>query len=103
MGPGEKDGREAKTLNVRGGSQRVSGQGKEETLEQKMEREWKSIRCPGSGDKTVIMAEWDILSEKGRILKKSLRQIDCHHPPLTKFGGEDCKWGCEGVIGKKGR
>jgi len=72
-------------------------------LEQKIEREWKSIKCPGSGARTVLMAEWDILSEKGRILKKRLRQIDCHHPQLTEFGGDDCKWGCEGVIGKRGR
>ena len=46
------------------------------------------------------MIEWDILSEKGRLLEKSLRQIDCHHPPMTEFGGADCEWGCEGVIGR---
>jgi hypothetical protein len=72
-------------------------------MEQKTEREWKSINCPGREGKTVVMVEWDIISEKGRILKKSLRQIDCHHPPLTEFGGEDYKWGCEGVIGKRRR
>jgi hypothetical protein len=72
-------------------------------LERKIEREWKSIRCPAGKDKTLIMAEWDIISEKGRILKKSLRQIDCHHPPLTTFGEADCKWGCEGMIGKRER
>ena len=49
------------------------------------------------------MVEWDIVSEKGRLLKRSLRQIDCHHPQLTQFGGEDCGWGCEGVIGKRER
>jgi len=70
-------------------------------LEQKIEREWKSIKCPGRGDKTVIMAEWDIVLEKGRILKRSLRQIDCHHPQLTEFGAETCKWGCEGVMEKR--
>ena len=70
-------------------------------LEQKTEREWKSIRCSGRKDKTWIMIEWDILSEKGRLLKKSLRQIDCHHPPMTEFGGADCEWGCEGVIGRE--
>jgi len=52
---------------------------------------------------TVLMMEWDIVSEKGRILKKGLRQIDCRHPQLTEFGGEDCKWGCEAVIGKRGK
>ena len=67
-------------------------------LEQKAEREWKSIRCSGRKDKTLIMIEWDILSEKGRLLKKSLRQIDCHHPQITEFGRADCEWGCEGVI-----
>jgi len=46
------------------------------------------------------MIEWKILLEKGRLLKKSLRQIDCHHPQLMEFGGTDCEWGCEGVIGK---
>jgi hypothetical protein len=69
-------------------------------LEQKIEREWKSIHCPGTKDKTLVMIEWNIVSEKSRILKKGLRQIDCHHPQLTKLGGEDCKWGCERVIGK---
>jgi hypothetical protein len=76
---------------------------KEETLEQKIEREWKSIRCPGRKDKTSVMVEWNIVSEKGRILKKGLRQIDCHHPHLTKFGGTDCEWGCERVIEKTER
>jgi len=72
-------------------------------LEQKIEREWKSIKCPGRGEKTAIMVEWDIVSQKGRILKRSLRQIDCQHPRLTEFGGEDCTWGCAAVIGKKGK
>jgi hypothetical protein len=69
-------------------------------LEQKTEREWKSILCPGEKDKTLIMVEWDIVSERGHIFKRNLRQIDCHHPQLIKFGGTDCKWGCERVIGK---
>ena len=72
-------------------------------MEQKIEREWKSIKCPGRGEKTAIMVEWDIVSQKGRILKRSLRQIDCQHPRLTEFGGEDCTWGCAAVIGKKGK
>ena len=72
-------------------------------MEQKIEREWKSISCPGERVKTKIMVEWDIVSEKGRILKKSLRQIDCHHPHLTELGGADCMWGCESVIGKSER
>ena len=70
-------------------------------LEQKAEREWKSIRCSGRKDKTLIMIEWDILQEKGRLLKKRLRQIDCHYPQMTEFGGADCEWGCEGVIGRE--
>jgi hypothetical protein len=67
-------------------------------VEQKIVREWKSIRCSGGTDKTLIMIEWDVLSEKGRLLKKSLRQIDCHHPKQTEFGGADCEWGCEEVM-----
>ena len=47
------------------------------------------------------MVEWEIVSKKGRILKKTLRQIDCHHPQLAQFGGVDCKWGCQRVIGKR--
>jgi hypothetical protein len=69
-------------------------------LEQKTEREWKSIRCPGGKGKTLIMVEWEIVSEKDRILKKSLRQIDCHRPQLAQFRGADCEWGCEGLFGK---
>jgi hypothetical protein len=70
-------------------------------LEQKTEREWKSIRCPGEKGKTLIMVEWEIVSEKDRILKKSLRQIDCHRPQLAQFGGADCEWGCEGLFGER--
>lgn len=69
-------------------------------MEQKIEREWNSIRCPGGKDKTLVMIEWNIVSEKSRILKKGLRQIDCHHPRWTQFGGADCEWGCERVIEK---
>jgi hypothetical protein len=72
-------------------------------MEQKSEREWRSIFCPGKGDETLVMVEWNIVSEKGRILKRSLQQIDCYHPQLTKFGGMGCKWGCEGVIRKRER
>ncbi len=68
---------------------------------QKREREWKLISCPGQRDKTVVMVEWNIVSEKGRILRRSLQQIDCHHPRLTEFGGADCGWRCEQVIGKR--
>jgi hypothetical protein len=70
-------------------------------LEPKIEREWKSIRCPGEEGKTSVMVEWEIVSKEGRVLKKSLRQIDCHHPQLAQFGGADCKWGCERLIGKR--
>lgn len=47
------------------------------------------------------MVEWEIVSEKDRILKKSLRQIDCHRPQLAQFGGADCEWGCEGLFGER--
>jgi hypothetical protein len=76
---------------------------KEVNLEQKIERDWKSIRCPGGKEKTLVMVEWNIVSEKGRILKKTLRQIDCYHSQLTQFGGADCDWGCERVIRKRER
>ena len=70
-------------------------------MEKKIEREWKSILCPGEKDKTWVMVEWDIVTEKGHLLQRSLRQIDCHHPRLAQFGGEDCEWGCEGLFGKR--
>jgi len=47
------------------------------------------------------MVEWDVVSEKGRILRRSLRQVDCHHFLLTIFGEHDCEWKCERVIGKR--
>lgn len=49
------------------------------------------------------MCEWDVLSKGGRILKRTLKQIDCHNAELSEFGGLDCKWGCEKVIGKRER
>jgi len=55
----------------------------------------------GRKGKTLIMVDWEIVSEKDRILKKSLRQIDCHRPQLAQFGGADCKWGCEGLFGER--
>jgi len=72
-------------------------------MEQKIEREWRSIRCPGREDKVLVMIEWDVASEKGRIVSRSLRQIDCHAPELTRFGGVDCERGCERVIAKRER
>ena len=70
-------------------------------LEQMREREWKSVLCPEEKGRALAMYEWDIVSEKGRILKRTLRQIDCYNPQLTLLGGADCNWGCEGVIGKR--
>jgi len=70
-------------------------------MEEKIDREWKSIRCPGREDRVLVMIEWVVISEKGRILSRSLRQIDCHSPHLTRFGGVDCERGCEKVIGKR--
>jgi hypothetical protein len=77
--------------------------GGEGILEQTIEREWKSIRCPKEQDKRSVMIKWNIVSKKGCILKRSLREIDCHHPAWTTFGGGDCEWGCEGVIGRRER
>ncbi len=72
-------------------------------MEQKVEREWRSIRCPGRGERILVMLEWDVASEKGRILSRNLRQIDCHDSQLTRFDGGDCKWGCEQVLVKRER
>lgn len=70
-------------------------------MEQKREREWKTVLCPGGRGRHSVMCEWDILSEKGRILKRSLKQIDCSNPQLVLFGGADCEWDCEAVITKR--
>ncbi len=70
-------------------------------MEQKIEREWRSIRCPGREGKVLVMVEWGVASEKGRVLSRRLRQIDCHDPQLTRFGGADCERGCERVIAKR--
>jgi len=73
-----------------------------QSMEKKIEREWKSIVCPDGKEKVIVMCEWDILSEMGRILKKTLKQIDCHNPKLTEFGGADCNWACKKAIAKEG-
>jgi hypothetical protein len=70
-------------------------------LEEVREREWNSILCPEKQCRTLVMCEWDVVSKEGRILKRTLRQIDCHNPQLTEFGGMDCKWRCESVIAKR--
>jgi hypothetical protein len=70
-------------------------------LEQAKEREWKSILCPEKKIRTMLMCEWDVESKGGRILNRRLKQIDCSNPQLTEFGGVDCQWGCEDVIGKR--
>jgi len=70
-------------------------------LEQKREKEWKMVLCPGGRGRNLVMCEWEIASEKGRILKRTLKLIDCCNPQLTLFGGADCNWGCEGVIMKR--
>jgi hypothetical protein len=70
-------------------------------MEQKIEREWKSIICPVGKAKSVVVCEWDIFSEEGYILKRTLKQIDCHNPRLTELGGTDCSWVCEKAIAKE--
>ena len=70
-------------------------------LEQKIGREWKSILCPGEKERTTVMIEWDLVLEKGQILKRTLRQIDCCHPRLMVFGRTDCLWECKEVIAKR--
>jgi hypothetical protein len=71
--------------------------------EETREREWNSILCPERQCRALVMCEWDVLSKEGRILKRTLRQIDCHHAELVQFGGMACQWGCEGVIRKRER
>jgi hypothetical protein len=73
------------------------------TSEVVSEREWNSILCPERQCRTAVMCEWDVHSKEGRILKRTLRQIDCHNAELVQFGGTECKWGCEGVIRKRER
>ena len=70
-------------------------------MEQRIEREWKSVFCPEGNERAWVMCEWDHLVEGGRILRRTLRQIDCLHPRLTEFGGKDCRWVCEKVIRKE--
>ena len=72
-------------------------------MEQKVEREWQSILCREKEEKAWVMCEWDIVSDKDPILRRTLRLIDCHNPRLTEFGGTDCDWGCERVIAKRER
>jgi len=67
-------------------------------MEKRIERQWKSIVCPDGKEESVVMCEWNILSEEGRILKRVLKQIDCHNPRLIEFGGKDCSWTCEKLI-----
>ena len=71
-------------------------------MERKIERGWKSIVCPNAREKVLVMVEWDILSEMGRILKRTLRQIDCHNPNLPEFGGANCNWAWKKAIAKEG-
>jgi hypothetical protein len=70
-------------------------------LEKKRERERSSISCPGGQGNALVMCEWEVLSVKGRIVGRSLKQIDCFHPELMRFGGSDCNWECEKVIAKR--
>ena len=70
-------------------------------MEQKIAREWKSIVCPDAKAQSTVMSEWDIRSKEGRLLKKNLKQIDCHNPRLAEFGGTDCSWGCQKAIAKE--
>ncbi len=68
---------------------------------QKIEREWISIGCPEGRENALVMCEWDIVLEKGQILRRTLRLIDSHNLQLTEFGGTDCYWGCERLIARR--
>ena len=67
-------------------------------MKQVNERQWKTIRCPEGKGKARVMCEWEIVSEKGQVPKRTLKQVDCHNPQLANLGGEDCQWGCEEVL-----
>ncbi len=71
-------------------------------MEHKIKREWKSIVCPAWKEQTVLMCEWDLLSEKENILQRTLKQIDCHNPRLSELGRADCNWACQRTIAKTG-
>ena len=70
-------------------------------MENKTVREWKSIACPDGQLQSKVMVEWDILSDKGRIVQKTLRQMDCHNPRLAEFGGTDCNWACQKTLARE--
>jgi len=70
-------------------------------MEQKIEREWIFIGCPEGRENASVMCEWDIVLEKGHILRRTLRLIDCHNLQLTEFGGTDCNWGCKRLIARR--
>jgi len=71
-------------------------------MEQKMEREGRLIVCPEWKEKTMIMCEWNIVSEGANILQRTLQQIDCYNPRLSELGGTGCNWACEKAIAKVG-
>jgi len=73
------------------------------TSEEMGEKEWNSILCPERQCRTMVMCEWDVLLKERRILKRTLRRIDCYNAELVQFGGMECKWGCEAVIRKRER
>jgi len=70
-------------------------------MAKRVERERMSILCPERGQKSVLLCEWEVEAAQGRILKRRLKQIDCHNPDLPVFGGAECHWGCEEVIRKR--
>jgi hypothetical protein len=78
---------------------------KEDKKEMKQfnERQWRTIRCPEGKGETRVMCEWEIVSERGRILKRALKLVDCCNPGLADLGGEDCGWGCERALLKQER
>lgn len=72
-------------------------------FKQTNERERRAIDCPEGRGKTRILCEWEVVTEKGRILKRRLKQLDCQNKGLSDLGGEDCQWGCEKVFLKQER
>ena len=72
-------------------------------MEQRVEREWKSVRCPHGEGRVRVMCEWKVVAVEGHILERELRLIDCHHPPLARFGGESCGWDCMQAVTRQHR
>ncbi len=72
-------------------------------MDHRVEREWKTVLCPERNERTRLLCEWSTVCEKGRILQRTLKGIDCFSPMLAELGGPECRWECQGVICRRER